>query len=296
MSNRPDTSHPLVSVVVPCFDTDPDQLAEAITSARAQTYPFVELIVVDDGSSRPVTCDFLHDLEKEPVRLLRQDNRGVSAARNYGMSEAAGEFLLPLDGDDLLDPRFLAATVPMLRDHPELAIVSTQAEYFGARTGPMYLPSASLPWMIAENSIHNTSLFRRSDFVRLGGYDESLTQGFEDHEWWVRLLLDGGQAKVLDQVLFRYRIQVSSRNASASSSEEALRDLRAAMIRNNDDTQKLLRMALSTLDPVMERMNSAEARVAHLEHHLGPIVRAFDRFPGLRNVVECGRRLKNRTR
>lgn len=297
MIDVPRTDGPLVSVVIPCFDTDPDQLAEAIASTRAQTYSNLEIVVVDDGSSREGTCAFLDQLAGGSLRLIRQDNRGVSAARNRGMSEAAGEFFLPLDGDDLLEPGYLSATVPTLRDHPELAIVSTQAEYFGVRTGLMDLPHPTLPWMVAENSIHNTSLFRRSDFVRLGGYDESLTRGFEDHEWWVRLLLDGGKARVLDDVLFRYRIQTSSRNASASSSADALHDLREAMVRNNPEhASELVRMALESLDTSLGRMHAAEARVGHLEHHFGPLVRAFDKHPGIKRYVERVRKLKNRSR
>lgn len=285
---------PLVSVVITCFDTDPGQLSEAVASARAQTYPHVEVVVVDDGSSRPDTRRALEGLAADGVRVLRQDNRGVSAARNLGMSAATGELLLPLDGDDVVHPGYLAATVPVLSGDPTVAIVSTQAEYFGARSGLMDLPDPSLPWMVAENSIHNTSLFRRADFDRLGGYDEALRTGFEDHEWWVRLLLDGGTATVLDEVLFRYRIRASSRNAAASSSDESLRELRAAMTRNNPaHAAELTSMAFTTLDLALARMHAAEARVAHLEHHLGPIVRTFDRHPGLRRGLERLRRVKH---
>ena len=284
---------PLVSIVITCYDTDPDMLVAAVASATAQTYRPVEVIVVDDGSSAQPTLDALGQLDE--VRVIRQANRGVAAARNHGMSESTGEFLLPLDGDDLLKPGYLAATVPALRDDPGLAIVSTQAAYFGERTGLVDLPDPSLPWMVAENSIHNTSLFRRADFDRLGGYDEGLRLGFEDHEWWVRVLLDGGSARVLDDVLFRYRIRASSRNSAASSSADALRELREAIVRNNPQhASALVPMAFETLDLALWRMHEAEARVHHLEHHLGPLVRMLDRRPGLKKGLQGLRRLKNR--
>lgn len=291
-----DPAHPLVTIVITCFDTDPAHLAEAVGSACSQTYERVEVVVVDDGSTRRETLAHLARL-RDDIELLRQDNRGVSAARNHGMRHARGELLLPLDGDDVLDPGYLSATVPVLLADTGLAIVSTQAEYFGGRTGLMDLSDPSLPWMVAENSIHNTSLFRRADFERLGGYDETLRRGFEDHEWWVRLLLDGGRAHVLDAVLFRYRIRESSRNTSAQSSDEALRELRAAMIRNNSDRAgALLEMAFGNLDRALRRMHAAEGRVAHLEHHLGPLVRVWDRHPQVRNAVDRARRFKNRNR
>lgn len=288
---------PLVSIVVPVYDTDPSQLQEAVRSARSQTYSITELIVVDDGSTRPETRAVCGELGEEGVLVLSQDNLGVSAARNHGMRVARGSYLLPLDGDDLLEPGYLAATVPVLRDNPELAVVSTQADYFGARTGRMDLSAPSLPWMVAENSIHNTSLFRKADFERLGGYDETLRRGFEDHEWWVRLLMDGGEARILDEVLFRYRVQTESRNASAQTSPEALRELRMAMMRNNaGHGERLADAAFTTLDTALDRMHAAESRVARLEHQLGPLVRAFDEHPRLRNVVERARRVKNRNR
>lgn len=292
MTSAPD---PLVSVVLTCFDSDPVQLAEAIDSALAQTYPAVEIILVDDGSTRDETCLYLQGVDATRVTVLRQENRGVSAARNAGMTAARGEFLLPLDGDDLLEPSYLAVTVPVLRDEPRLAIVSTRAEYFGDRTGPMILPDVSLPWMVAENSIHNSSLFRRADFLRLGGYDEELRRGFEDHEWWARVLLHCGEARLLDDVLFRYRIRATSRNAAASSTDEALEDLRDAMLRNNPDrVEQIAAMALSSLDSALARMHSAEARVAHLEHHLGPVVRVMDRHPRIKDSLQALRRLRHR--
>ena len=194
----------------------------------------------------------------------------------------------------MLEPGYLAVTVPVLWGDPGLAIVSTRATYFGDRTGPVDLPDPSLPWMVAENSIHNTSLFRRADFDRLGGYDEGL-RGFEDHEWWLRLLLDGGQARVLDDELFRYRIRPSSRNASVSSSSDVLRELRQAILRNNPEhVAALTSMAFENLDVALWRMHEAEARVRHLQHHLGPVVKAFDRSPRLRAGVDRLRRWKNR--
>lgn len=292
MTNR-DADAPLVSIVIACYNTPPAMLVEAVESAKAQTYAPVEVIVVDDGSTEAGTREAVVRLDG--VRVIRRDNGGVASARNHAMTEASGEFLLPLDGDDVLEPDYLAATVPVLRDDTGLAIVSTQATYFGERSGPVDLPDPSLPRMVAENSIHNTSLFRRSDFDRLGGYDESLRLGFEDHEWWVRLLLDGGRARVLDDFLFHYRIRPTSRNSVAASSDVALRELRAAMVRNNPEhTEALASMALATLDGALWRMHEAEARVAHLEHHLGPVVKAFDRSPRLRAGVDRLRRWKNR--
>jgi len=108
---------PLVSIVIPCYNCE-RFVGEAIESAMAQSYSPVEIIVVDDGSidnSREVIARY-------PVRLFCIDHQGVSAARNRGIDESAGEFLLFLDSDDRLLPNAVACGVKILTDHPDVAI------------------------------------------------------------------------------------------------------------------------------------------------------------------------------
>jgi len=99
------SEQPLISVVIPCFN-DERHLSEAIRSALEQTYPRVEVIVVDDGStdgSLAVAQSF-----GDQVTVLRKPNGGLASARNFGMREASGTFITFLDSDDILFPHFLA--------------------------------------------------------------------------------------------------------------------------------------------------------------------------------------------
>lgn len=108
--------HASVSVVIPCFNQE-RFVREAAASAIAQTPHPVEVVVVDDGSCRPVA----EALKGWPVRVVRQENAGVSAARNLGLRQACGEFVVFLDADDRLLPDAVARSVALLRDDPSAA-------------------------------------------------------------------------------------------------------------------------------------------------------------------------------
>ena len=108
---------PLVSVIIPCYNSA-RYLAETIESVLAQTYPRVEIILIDDGST-DATAQIAQDY---PVNYVYQANRGISAARNSGFLHSQGKYVLFLDHDDRLLPRGVEAGVKLLEEHPECAI------------------------------------------------------------------------------------------------------------------------------------------------------------------------------
>ena len=93
-------SQPLVSILIPCYNSE-KWLAETLESALAQTWQNKEIIVVDDGSTDS-SLEIAKTFESNKVKVLRQDNRGASAARNLGLTNAQGDFIQYLDADDLL--------------------------------------------------------------------------------------------------------------------------------------------------------------------------------------------------
>ena len=116
-------SPPLVTVVIPCYN-QAHFLGEAIGSVLNQSYRNFEIIVVDDGSTDNTSEVASH---YEEVRLVRQENRGLAGARNRGLGEANGEFLVFLDADDRLLPGALEAGLGRFEANPECAFVSGQA-------------------------------------------------------------------------------------------------------------------------------------------------------------------------
>src|SRR5262245_35333532 len=114
---------PRVSVVVPCFDLG-RYLDEAIDSVLAQTFHDLEIVVVDDGSTDPFTCELLDRYDRPKTQLLRQSNRGPAAARNAGIRATTGHYVCCLDADDRLLPTYLEKAIQVLQQAPDVGFVS----------------------------------------------------------------------------------------------------------------------------------------------------------------------------
>ncbi|MBI5550193.1 MAG: glycosyltransferase family 2 protein [Desulfobacterales bacterium] len=181
---------PLVSVVVPTFNRAA-QIGAAVDSVLAQSYPHWELIVVDDGSQDETPL--MLSAYGERIRTIRQENRGVSAARNRGILAAAGEFIALLDSDDHWLPDKLAAQVAYFRQHP--ALMLCQTEEIWVRNGRRVNPKTrhrKFAGMIFEKTLPlclispSAVMLRRSLLDEVGLFDETLP-ACEDYDLWLRI-------------------------------------------------------------------------------------------------------------
>lgn len=195
-------AEPLVSIVIPCY-RQAHWLPEAIESALAQTYESVEVVVVNDGSD-----DGTSDVaRKYHVKLVEQENRGLSGARNSGIQWASGEYILPLDADDRLDPDYLDLAV----GYKDADIVGTYQQEFGERDKlHQFRPNPVYADFLAGNQINCCSLFKKEMWKKLGGYDETLRHGLEDYQFWLRAVMAGYKVAVVPFPLFFYRIHSDS--------------------------------------------------------------------------------------
>lgn len=218
--------------MIPCYNDEPHHLLEAVASALAQDVA-VDVVVVDDGSTRPETLSALHALPPS-VTVIHTDNAGPAAARNVGIRALATNFVLPLDADDRISPNFARAASSVLSHTEDVCIAYSDVIRFGnARGRDSKPPEVRVADMIAANRIGSCSMFRRSDWARLEGYDESLLVGHEDYEFWVRLLADGGRAVKATAALYYYRVRAGSRQSQQGRGEDAVRATRTAIARNN---------------------------------------------------------------
>lgn len=194
-----------VSIVIPCFNGG-DMVREAVDSALAQTHPDLEVVVVDDGSSDPVTLAALAEVAQLPgVKLVRQTNQGLPMALNRGVVETTGAYLLVLAHDDQFLPPYATLAAAVLDTRPEVGIVYCRAERFGASSGEWPLPDFDIGGMLFGNMIFASAMYRRADFDLVDGYSHARRRGFEDHEFWLRILALGREVERLDEILFRYR-------------------------------------------------------------------------------------------
>jgi glycosyltransferase involved in cell wall biosynthesis len=212
---------PGVSVIMPAYDVAA-YIGEAIQSVIAQTFADWELIIVDDGSpdesgaiaASYAACD-------TRIRVVRQENAGLSAARNHAIRLSHGELIAILDSDDVWDPSFLASQVSLLQQHPEIDIITGNAWNLGGRRHgspwrphPDPRPQPSLGEILRdEQAVFIMSVVRRRVFDAIGGFDETLRSN-EDYHFWLRAALAGFRFMRNDRPLGYYRRRDSSLSAS----------------------------------------------------------------------------------
>ena len=212
---------PLISIIIPCYN-DWKYIEDTINSALNQSYENKEIIVVDDGSDIK-TKEALKNLSQKVDKIIVQENRGLAAARNSGIKASNGSLILPWDADDLFQKDFLKRALDIITSNSLIKIVSCKAERFD-ETGKIdnYTPrGGSLNNFLFANSAFATSLFYRKEWDRVGGYDENLT-GYEDWEFFIRLLKDGGEAFIIDEVMFYYRQRLNSLRIQSNSKSNDL--------------------------------------------------------------------------
>jgi glycosyltransferase involved in cell wall biosynthesis len=204
------TPNPSVSVIIPAYNQGP-LLARAIDSALGQSYPPLEVIVVNDGSPDPITRATAARYEGRVV-YLEQANGGVAAARNTGIAAAHGDLIALLDQDDIWLPEKLAVEVAAFARHPQVALV--HSSYYlidgaGRRTGVARLPQrewAPLPDLLLEIPIAScTALFPRRVLDEVGSFDPALA-GSDDWDLWLRMAARGYRFYCLGVPLAEYRI------------------------------------------------------------------------------------------
>jgi len=186
-----------VTVVIPCYN-QAHFLGEAVESVLSQSHPRHEIVVVDDGS----TDDTAEVASRYPgVRLIRQENGGLSAARNAGLGQSRGEYVVFLDADDRLLPEALEVGVRELEAHPRCAFVSGHIRLIAADGSPLRIPPQALHRAHVRGDhylgllyyssvwIPGSVMFRSSIFGSIGGFDPSV-DGAADYDLYLRIARD----------------------------------------------------------------------------------------------------------
>jgi glycosyltransferase involved in cell wall biosynthesis len=191
--DRPLHSEPLVSILVPHYN-QPQMLAECIDSIWAQTYPNIELILVDDCSTTDGTAAQLEELEKRDEALaIRLDrNGGPSRARNIGLEHCAGRYVLPVDADNLLLPEAVERLVEQISTAgEEIGFIYPNLQFFGNREDYFEPGDFNLYKLLQANYCDTCSLIDREVFDAGLRYREEILLGHEDWEFILRLAAHG---------------------------------------------------------------------------------------------------------
>ena len=194
---------PKISVILPCYNSHL-HLQETLDSLRAQTFNDFEIVLVDDGSNDPDTIAYL-DALPDDVRMIRQINMGLPAARNTAFHHAQGQYVLPLDCDDWLEPNYLQCAYDTITKHPENTVVFSHLIIFGDVSGVL-LKNYNFFEQLFFNQLPYCLLMPKSTWHTLGGYDESMRLGYEDWEFNIRLGRHGYVAVPMKTPMFHYRV------------------------------------------------------------------------------------------
>lgn len=202
----------LVSVIIPAYNR-PGYLKQAVESVLDQTYPFIEILILDDGS--PLGSDVMKKA-LEPYLSLPfltyhfQSNRGLGATTNRGLSLARGEYIQRLDDDDRLLPEKLAKSVAVFQANPAVGMVATGyyaidadgKRFYTGKPHPCPNPARLLNLLIRGVSVQSAVMVRASVHQKVGGYPENLWTG--DYAVWIKIAREF-EIETLDDPLVEYR-------------------------------------------------------------------------------------------
>ena len=213
---------PLAAIIITCYNYG-KYLAEAVDSALGQTLGNIEVIIVDDGSEDPYTREVLREIESGGrVRVIRQPNRGLPAARNAGIQETQARYICCLDADDLIDPTYLEKAAMVLEARPDYGLAYPLAQLFGDVAETWQTEPLDPAKLLQYNHIPVVAVFRRLAWEKSGGYDEKMRLGYEDWEFWLRLAGEGYRGHLIPEPLFKHRRHGKTMTHSAQEKHQQL--------------------------------------------------------------------------
>jgi glycosyltransferase involved in cell wall biosynthesis len=282
---------PLVTVAIPYFNLGV-HLPQTLASLEKQTYPNMEVVVINDGSTDPYSIQvFEEQRQKYPrFRFLSQDNTGIGATRNLGLREAQGEFFIPVDADNVAFPHMVESFVRAIQSNPQLAALScfylgfresgdlTRGDYIyaGRPTGGPRVMASFKNVYGDGNAIFRTELFRAVD-----GYETDRDTSWEDWEAFIKLVNAGYQVDVVPEYLFAYRHRESGFSRITRVFQNHQRVLRQMF--QADQLPAAERIALWTaLVSLEKRFDELSEDNHNLHQRLGSLrYRLADRLSGL---------------
>jgi glycosyltransferase involved in cell wall biosynthesis len=220
----PSDTSPRVSVIIPTHNRS-QLLRITVESVLAQTYPAIEIIVVDDGSTDDTAAIVAEYAGR--VTYIEQANTGVAAARNTGFRASSGEFINFLDDDDTFMPTKIERQVAVLDDRPEVGLVHCRHQHIDEAGTPL-----DAGWRLPEGNVLkellcgcflvvHAPLIRRQCLEQVGLFDETLPWT-ADWDLWLRIALAGYPFACVQEPLCTYRIQRGSMQGNVAKQEQAV--------------------------------------------------------------------------
>ena len=204
-----------ISVIIPVYNSE-KYLAECLDSVLAQTFTDFEVICIDDGSTdnSPNILEAYRNKDNR-IKVITQSRSGVVAARNNAIKESVGEYIYPLDSDDIIDKTTLEKSYNAIIAGKG-DIITCRVRLFGKKDCEMPQLAPTKFNLAFDNCLVNAALFRRTLFDKVGGYDPAFHKALEDWDFWLNCVFrQNSRIYRIPEILFYYRIKprYESRNA-----------------------------------------------------------------------------------
>lgn len=201
-----------VSVVIPYYNMG-RYLESTLESALEADWEDKEIIIIDDGSDDPESLEVLASVAMENhtgVKIHRQENSGLAAARNTGVEKASGRYILLLDADDQIEPTFVKKAAHVLQRYENVHIVYSWERYMEGSADIYPCWNFELPYLLGHNMTCPVSLLYRHSYLQYGPSKPEMAYNFEDFELWINLVKNGCGGVALVEPLSRYRVRENS--------------------------------------------------------------------------------------
>ncbi len=217
-------SQPVISVVMPTYNTGLEWLKGAVQSVRNQLYPNWELCIADDASTDPVLKKYLETLVREDERIkvvFRQENGHISRASNSALDLCSGEWVALLDHDDLLAEHALFCVAAAIDDNPSLQLVYSDEDKFdqnGIRFDPNFKPNWNPELFYSYNMISHLGVYRKDILDRIGGFRAGF-EGSQDYDLALRFIEQIDQKNIhhIPRILYHWRMHPESTASSTNA-------------------------------------------------------------------------------
>jgi glycosyltransferase involved in cell wall biosynthesis len=267
----------LVSVVIPCFNHGA-YIGEAIESVQAQTYQHHEIVIVNDGSTDSYTNDLLNSLDIDGCRVLHTENCGLPAARNTGIRATTGKYICCLDADDRYHPDYFKKAVEIFdKDrNKRFGAVGAWVRFFGSNDILWKTIGSNTPGFAPflqglRNNLQSGTMFRKICWEQIGGYNETLIEamnsGYEDWDFWIRMLDKGYEWFCLEEPLIYYR---QHEDSMVTKQDKNRSEILETLIRNNHGfyVKHMIPMLVSRDREVRDLQQEIERLKAQLARHV----------------------------
>lgn len=201
----PDPSEALVSIITPFYNAG-KYFEQTFNSVMNQTFPWFEWIIVDDGSTNTEDLELLDYFAQKDgrIKLIHQQNGGLSCARNTGVRNSNTDLVVPLDADDILEPQYIECTYFCMMYHPEAAWCYTSTHGFQAEEYEWHYPFDAEK-LKTYNYLNYIGMIRKKDIEEVGGWKVEKWSYFEDWRFWLDMLALHKRPVHVDTCLFWYR-------------------------------------------------------------------------------------------